>query len=217
MSAGGKLWLRHVQTLTKSKCHCFPERTCMENLQRRPIPRVKNNKNKKPKILDWCELDWWLFSHPPKRWGRGGGEMWTQKHKNCKTWQEMEHWLNAYGIKEVRVGERGPWKRAWRLFNIQNPSPDLTPLSINTVGAHINTAITAFLTPHIGANSMKSTKILFHMKNESEKMSPTSVLLTWLLQFSQLLNAQIQDSPHLYWPAGYRVFVLQTHWKHLTI
>lgn len=125
----------------------------------------------------WTGLDWWLFNCPPRRWGRGGGEMWTQKHKNCKTWQEMEHWLNAYGIKEVRVGERGLWKRAWRLFNIQNPSPDLTPLSINIVGAHINTAITAFLTPHIGANSIKSTKSLFHMKNESEKMSPTSVLL----------------------------------------
>lgn len=132
--------------------------------------------------LKWTRLDWWLFNRPPKRWGRGGGEMWTQKHKNCKTWQEMEPWLNAYGIKEVRVGERALWKRAWWLFNIQNPSPDLTLLSVNIVGRHINTAITTFLTPHIGANSIKSTKSLFHMKNESEKMSLTAVLLlTWLL------------------------------------
>lgn len=192
MSVGGKLWLQHVQTLTKSKCHCFPERKCMKNLQRRPIPRVKNNKNKKPKILDWCELNWtgldWtglgLVAVQPSSQEMGEERWWNvdKKHKNCKTWQEMEHWLNAYGIKEVRVGERGLWKRVWRLFNIQNPSLDLTPLSINIVGVHINTAITAFPTPHIRANSIKSTKSLFHMKNESEKMSPTSVLLlTWVL------------------------------------
>lgn len=144
----------------------------------------------------WTGLDWTggCSTVLPRD---GGGAVAKCGHKNCKTWQEMEHWLNAYGIKEVRVGERGLWKRAWRLFNIQNPSPDRTLLSINIVGRQINTAITAFPTPHIRANSIKAPKSFPHeeqiRENESNCRSPSDLAIIVLLS-----NVQIQDSPNPY-------------------
>lgn len=178
MSAGGKRWLLHAQTLTKSKCHCFPDRKCM-----------------KYRTIEIKIQDYWtglactglkLAAVHPSSQEMGGGMVDTKTASHVTG----NGPLIKYIWNKIRVGKRGLWKKVWWLFNIQHPTPDLTLLSINSRNAHKYSNNCFFDSTHPSQLSKEEGKVFSTWRMKHRKSKTSLLLMTWM-QILQFFSHQV--------------------------